>query len=245
MANTVCFEIGSQGAHDSAERGDLCIIVDVLRASTSIIAAFMGGFSTVCLGNNAEIDSVNSSAITAGERDGVRIAQFTFGNSPPALVDSSYKGQELLFFSTNGIPAIIRCTSYKVPILIGALINVSAVGVLARKIAHSLGINISIILAGYHGILEEDDLIAGSVIYQKELHHLAFTGTTQPKRYTDVSQSLINSASGKRLALLHARSDVLYCAQQDITSLVPIYNPRINKIIATEPDSNLWESILC
>ncbi|WP_133137650.1 2-phosphosulfolactate phosphatase [Legionella rowbothamii] len=224
------FEVGAVGAHRAAERGDLCIIVDVLRASTSIIAAFMGGIKSIHLGDNSSLE-VSSNEITAGEQNCVKIPHFTYGNSPEDLLHTTHKGRELHFFSTNGIPSVRACIAYNVPVLIGAIINVDEVGFLAKDIALNLNLNISIILAGYKGTLEQDDLLAGSLIYYKQLRSFQLLGEHSPVYSDNLLESLLTSPAGIRLSNLNLEKDIYFCAQENITKIVPIYDEKIQQLI--------------
>ncbi|MDR3504380.1 MAG: 2-phosphosulfolactate phosphatase [Legionella sp.] len=245
MTNKIVrFEVGATGAHRAAERGDLCIIVDVLRASTSIIAAFMGGIKSIHLGDNASFD-VAADEITAGEQNCIKIPHFTYGNSPEDLLHTTHKGRELHFFSTNGIPSIKACISHKVPILIGAIINVDEVGLLAKDIALNLDLNISIILAGYKGTLEQDDLLAGSLIYYKQLRSFQIIGEENPVYSDNLLGSLLTSPAGIRLSNLNLEKDIYFCAQENITKIVPIYDEKIQQLIPFVYASDSWESLLC
>ncbi|BCA95950.1 2-phosphosulfolactate phosphatase [Legionella antarctica] len=237
------FEIGPEGACQAAKRGDLCIIVDVLRASSSIIAAFMGGIKSIRLGDNSSFD-VSKLEITAGEQNCIKIDHLTYGNSPEDLLHNSHQGCELLFFSTNGIPSIKACTSYKVPVLIGAIINADTVGRLAKEIALRLNINISIVLAGYKGNLENDDLLTGSLIYNKQLQsfQLLDTGLLYSDNLLD---SLLTCPAGLRLSQLNLEKDIYFCAQEDITKIVPIYDEKIKQLVPIAYPSGSWENLLC
>lgn len=224
------FEVGAAGAHRASERGDLCIIVDVLRASTSIIAAFMGGIKSIHLGDNASFD-VDPNEITAGEQNCIKIPHFTYGNSPEDLLHTTHKGRELHFFSTNGIPSIKACIAHKVPVLIGAIINSDEVGLLSKDIALNLDLNISIILAGYKGTLEQDDLLAGSLIYYKQLRSFQVQGEQEPVYSDNLLESLLTSPAGIRLSNLNLEKDIYFGAQEDITKIVPIYDEKAQQLI--------------
>jgi 2-phosphosulfolactate phosphatase len=238
------FEVGAAGAQRAAERGDLCIIVDVLRASTSIIAAFMGGIKSIRLGDNSSFE-VAPNEITAGEQNCVKIPHFTYGNSPEDLLHTTHKGRELHFFSTNGIPSIKACITYGVPILIGAIINADEVGLLAKDIALNLDLNISIILAGYKGTLEQDDLLAGSLIYYKQLRSFQVLGEHSPVYSDNLLESLLTSPAGIRLSNLNLEKDIYFCAQENITKIVPIYDEKIQQLMPFVYASDSWESLLC
>lgn len=238
------FEVGAKGAKNAAERGDLCIVVDVLRASTSIIAALMGGIKSIGLGDNSSFE-VNPNEITAGEQNCIKIPHFNYGNSPEDLLNTKHKGHELLFFSTNGIPSIKACITYKVPVLIGAIINADSVGLLAKEIALSLDINIAIILAGYKGSLEQDDLLAGSLIYCNQLDSFQVQGEVKPRYSDNLLESLLTSPAGIRLSNLNLEKDIYFCAQENLTKIVPIYDEKIQQLVPIIYPSDFWENLLC
>lgn len=231
MNRKVNFVVGPQGALEASKREDVCIVVDVLRASSSLIAAFMGNFLAIRLGDNRCYD-IEPGVLAAGEWEGKKIDHFTYGNSPIALAQAAPDNAELMFFSTNGIPCIQACAEFKVPILIGAIINAQAVSRLAKEIASNKNKNISIVLAGFHGELEEDDLLAGSQIYRSGLQEYELISDYELlENKGDMGQKLLQSPAGRRLAKLNSTDDVLYCAQQDITTLVPVFCHKTQKII--------------
>lgn len=231
MEKKVYFVVGPQGALEAARREDICIVIDVLRASSSIIAAFMGNFLAIRLGDNRNYE-IEPGTLAAGEWEGKKIDHFTYGNSPTILSQTAHAGSELLFFSTNGIPCIQACAEYKAPILIGAIINAHSVSILARDMAVRKNKNISIVLAGFHGKLEDDDLLAGSLIYRSGLSdYELITDYGLIDININLEERLLNSPAGKRLAKLHSTDDIRYCAQRDITSLVPMFCHKTQKII--------------
>jgi 2-phosphosulfolactate phosphatase len=216
----VYFEVGPSGASAAGSRGDVCIVVDVLRASSSIIAALMGRFARIKLADT--LPKVQQDVIICGEIEGQKISGFDYGNSPIELLHNQHANRELLFFSTNGIPCILACMHGASVVLIGALLNAHAVGKMAEKIAIEQHKNISIILAGYHGKLEHDDLIAGSVIYELSLFPAEIRGNIHPIHSVNDFEELLKSESAQRLMSIQCDADIQFCGQRDITSLVPI-----------------------
>lgn len=216
----VYFEIGATGAKQAAHRQDVCIVVDVLRASSSIIAAFMAGFSNILLAD--DVTKIKNNMIAAGEDDGVKAPGCHYGNSPVELFNAVHQG-ELVFFSTNGAPCIMACAQNNAIILIGAIVNATAVSKTAVTYATKWNKNISIILAGCHGVLEHDDLIAGSLIYSKLNLPLALTNQIRPVQSDNIFQDLLKSAAGRRLINLGYQTDIEFCAKEDITMIVPKY----------------------
>lgn len=224
----IYFEVGINGAIKAGERGDVCIIVDVLRASTSIIAALMGGYQYIKL--YSELINIPETAIVAGEIAGKKAPGCHFGNSPVELLDNKNKYRELLLFSSNGTPCINACINNSAIILVGAIVNASAVSETALMLAQRNNKNISIVLAGHHGELEDDDLLAGSIIYKKHLFPFSLISSIQPIESNNIHYDLLNSIAGLRLIKIGYEQDIKFCAQEDITNIVPTYNTLSNQL---------------
>lgn len=224
----IYFEVGVYGAYKARERGDICIVIDVLRASSTIIAAFMRGFPSIKLYHC--ITTIKKNSIIVGEYKGQKPQDCHFGNSPVELLNSRDINGELLFFSSNGSPCIAACLHKQTVVFIGAIINSKAVGNAAKAMAKHLTKNISIIFAGCQGVLESDDLLAGSIIYSKTLYPLSVIGDIQPVQPTDILQALLTSQPGLRLISIGHEQDIRFCAQEDITDIVPVYNNITNQI---------------
>jgi hypothetical protein len=110
--------------------GKAVVVIDVLRATTTIIHALAAGAAevTVC----QEVDealrlaaSRPQRAVLGGERGGLPIAGFDLGNSPTAYSRERVAGREVIFTTTNGTRAMARCSAAR-RILIGAFVNFSA-----------------------------------------------------------------------------------------------------------------------
>src|SRR5437660_4212565 len=93
-------------------KGSVAVVIDVLRATTTIVYALGAGCTAVrpC----AEIDEARALAATlpkrstllAGERDGKPIKGFDLGNSPREFTPKKCKGKTVVFTTTNGTRAI-------------------------------------------------------------------------------------------------------------------------------------------
>lgn len=230
MACTVSFKVGPKGAAQAAEAHDLCIVVDLLRASSTIITALYKGIRSVKA--VADLSKCTGKA-TAGEIRGEKIPGLTYGNSPTELLKSSEIHKSLTLFTTNGTKCIDSSSEGASKLLIGSLINKTAVANIAYHFSQKLRKGISIILAGYHGKLEEDDLLAGSAIYSL-IPHAKLKGDIKPrllKKQDSIKSLLKNSPAGKRLIEINQEEDILFCSQEDFTEIVPVYEKRDGQFI--------------
>ncbi len=139
-------------------------VIDILRATTTIIHALAAGAVQVvpCL----EIDVARllaagefpGSAVLGGERGGLPISGFDLGNSPRDYTRERVGGKTVVFTTTNGTRALIRCKAAR-RVLIGAFVNLSAV---CRELMDEP--NVALVCAGTNGhVTREDALFAGAL----------------------------------------------------------------------------------
>src|SRR5437588_603453 len=125
------------GAGDLAGRG--VVVVDALRATTTIITALANGAKAVIpaatseeavrLASNLEKDGV----LLAGERRSVRMEGFALGNSPREMVPAAVAGKTIVLATTNGTPALVAAQGGE-PVLVGAPVNFKALVERARAV---------------------------------------------------------------------------------------------------------------
>lgn len=105
----------------------IVVIVDILRATTSMITAFQFGVDKIL--PVAEIkkarDYKDKGWIVAAERNGVKLDFADFGNSPFEFMIGDIKGKSIIYSSTNGTQALEKASNEDV-IALGAFINLKA-----------------------------------------------------------------------------------------------------------------------
>lgn len=147
-------------------QGSVTVVIDVLRATTTIVHALAAGASAVhpC----EEIDEAKShaaglpkrQAILAGERGGKPIKGFDLGNSPGDFKAKKCKDKSIVFTTTNGTRAIAR-SFHADRVLIAGFVNFSAV---CEQLHHDPR-PVHIVCAGQAGgPAMEDTLLAGAFI---------------------------------------------------------------------------------
>jgi 2-phosphosulfolactate phosphatase len=146
-------------------RGGVAVVIDVLRATTTIVHALARGCPAVipC----GEIDEAREvaaglprgSAILGGERRGEPIPGFDLGNSPGAYTADACRGKTLVMTTTNGTRALLASLEAEV-VLVGAFVNLAAT---VQRLIHEKR-PIHLICAGTEGrISYEDSLLAGAL----------------------------------------------------------------------------------
>src|SRR5881396_4089738 len=111
------------GAGDLGGRG--IVVIDVLRATTTIVTALANGAKAVIpaatseeavrLASHLEKDGV----LLAGERRSVKIDGFALGNSPREMTPAAVAGKTIVLATTNGTPALVAAQGGE-PVLVGA-----------------------------------------------------------------------------------------------------------------------------
>lgn len=144
--------------------GKTAVVIDVLRATTTIVHALAAG--AVEVAPCQEVDEarrlkeqIGEMAVLGGEREGLLISGFDFGNSPSEYTPARVRGKSLIFTTTNGTRALQRCRHAR-RVLIGAFVNFSA---LCRELAGES--QIALVCAGTDGhVTREDTLLAGAIV---------------------------------------------------------------------------------
>ncbi len=153
-----------------------CVVFDVLRATTTILAALDAGADGVLPA--ADIPEAlaargrHPGALLAGERDGVRIradrsggVDFDLGNSPREFTSERIGGRMVVATTTNGTRALRACDG-AADILPGGLVNA---GRLAAWIARTRPAELLLVCSGtYEDAAYEDILGAGALLARLE-----------------------------------------------------------------------------
>jgi 2-phosphosulfolactate phosphatase len=210
--------------------GSVAVVVDVLRASTTIVYALAAGCCDVrpC----AEIDEARALAdgmragrvLLAGERDGTPIPGFDLGNSPGEFTAQNCRDSTVVLTTTNGTRALLHATAAD-RVLVAGFVNYSAVCEQLRRDARP----VCVLCAGNDGGLAlEDTLLAGAFV--------DFLCEESEARVDDAARlawdcfenhrelllgSLEISDSGDRLRQLGYHEDIRLAAQVDQFLLVP------------------------
>ncbi|MHB1035356.1 MAG: 2-phosphosulfolactate phosphatase [Pirellulales bacterium] len=146
--------------------GGVVVVIDVLRASTTIACALAAGAVEVipCL----EVEDARRVAaglppgtfVLGGERGGRPIEGFDLGNSPGEYTPESVGGRTVVFTTTNGTKALMRCRLAK-RVLVGSLVNRSAVCEALAEVER-----VHLVCAGTRGRITRDDVLAAGAIVE-------------------------------------------------------------------------------
>lgn len=236
-------------------RGGAAVIIDILRASSTMIMALQNGATRVIpCGTIDEATlirqrSAPGAVVLGGERGGVKIDGFDFGNSPAEYCPQAIGGQTLAFTTTNGTKALLKALAAR-EILIGAFLNRQAVVEYLNR--EDSGTHL--ICAGTDGIITgEDVLFAGAVVdglrqsangsssarwtlndgahiaqaYWRQCTSDSAADTSartgNALLSAQIDKAMRHSRGGQNLLSLGYQSDITLCSQLDTTALVPRY----------------------
>lgn len=146
--------------------GSMAVVIDVLRATTTIIYALAAGCT--CVRPCGEVEEARELAgqmragrvLLGGERGGVTLPGFDLGNSPREYTAKACRGCTLVLTTTNGTRALLRAVE-AARVLLAGFVNYSAVCEQLRQDPRP----IHIICAGTEGeVTLEDTLLAGALV---------------------------------------------------------------------------------
>ncbi|GGQ99687.1 2-phosphosulfolactate phosphatase [Deinococcus ruber] len=217
---------------------DTVLVVDILRATTTAVAYLERGASALLLTRspdvalalrdttNAEGDTVrNERYLLGGERGGLPIPGFDFGNSPVEAAGQNFTQREVVMNTTNGTGAAhIAATSGK-HVLLASLVNAHAAARRARALAVE---EIAIVCAGTDERVSLEDVYAAGVLAEYLLAMGEFTiddgariALTLRRNLGNPLEALSSSSHGVYLERLGLGDDVRWAARISESTIVP------------------------
>jgi 2-phosphosulfolactate phosphatase len=227
-------EFAALGGRDLG--GTLCVVFDVLRATSSMVTALGNGAAAIVPVEDIPAALAfrrrDSGALLAGERDGVRIpaslaagTAFDLGNSPREFSRAAVEGRTIVMTTTNGTRALRACASAG-GILIGSFLNLQATSV--RLAGWPLSHVLLVCSGTYEEAAYEDILCAGAMcdLLQGGNSGLRASDSALVARElflrerNDLPAALGRSRNGRRLlGSAELRDDVPFCARLDSVPL--------------------------
>jgi 2-phosphosulfolactate phosphatase len=205
-----------------AAAAPLGIVVDVMRATSTIAQALASGYRRVlCC---AEIDDalrlreeLGDEAISGGEREAKRIDAFDAGASPREFREP--RAETLILSTTNGTRSIVAAAAACDEVVLGALLNLDAVAAYAR----GGGEDLIVLCAGYKGVFAIDDAYCAGRI----LRLVEGDGTDAA-----IAAELVADRFPRAIDGINARTygppgleeDIAWCAQESVLDIVPRFS---------------------
>lgn len=216
-------------------RGKTAVVIDVLRASTSITTAIDNGCREII--PTETVDNAMAIAIRlgrndiflCGERGGRMVKGFHIGNSPSEYSQAAVAGKTLVYTSTNGSRAIIKSRNSDLS-MIGAFVNISSV---AQSTVQSEN-DIIILCSGEDGIFSLEDTVCGGMLITKIIEYhgapedvacndAALAAQVLYRTYAhDILGMLRTTHHGRYLIEIGFDRDLGFCATIDTTAVIPL-----------------------
>lgn len=195
------------------------IVVDVLRASSTIVQALESGYRRVlCCAEVEEARALREEiegAVLAGERQALRVEGFDFGNSPQDFLEP--KAETLILTTTNGTRAIVEAAADCDVVFVGSLLNLEAVAAAARE----RGEDVEVVCAGVDGRFALDDAYCAGRIAAL----LGGERTDGAEAAVRITRSFPTAEDAFRASVnpneRSIEEDLVWCARENAASVVP------------------------
>ena len=217
-------------------KGKNVVVIDVLRATTVMITALKNGAEKIYpfkeIKEAIQKKEELKDGLLAGERKGLKIEGFDFGNSPLEFTEKKIKGKVICMTTSNGTRAIENSQSGD-NIYIASYINVSSVVEKVLKNEKDL----IIVCAGTEDEFSLDDSLCAGIIANKILEKRSvlmddFTISLQnlAKYSKNIKEILKDSKHYSYLKKIGYESDLDYCLTLDCCDIVPEYKNKEIKV---------------
>jgi len=214
-------------AFTPAERvsAPVAIVVDVLRATSTMAQALAGGYRRVlCCAEIEEARSLRAelpNALVGGERKAVRIEGFDVGASPREFLEA--RAETLILTTTNGTRTILTAAEACEEVLLGSLLNLDAVvrAVLER------GRDVVVVCAGFQAAFAIDDAYCAGRIVQlvdAERTDAAIAAELVARAFPDAWSGL----TARKYGPPGLDEDIRFCAQESVLDVVPRFSRMVD-----------------
>ncbi len=210
--------------HDLSDQ--TVVIVDILRATSSMVTAFAHGVERIRpVAHPEECRTWRTQGyLIAGERDGKKIADFDLGNSPLEYQPDRMQGQSLAMTTTNGTLAIEMAKGAR-QLITASFLNLRAV----VNFLTAQETSVVVVCAGWKGHVNlEDTLFAGALVDQLRSHFQAgsdaalMASVAYQAAQHDLLGFLSQSSHVRRLQQLGRQEDIAFCLRESLYEVIPV-----------------------
>jgi 2-phosphosulfolactate phosphatase len=202
---------------DEAAPAAVGVVVDVLRATSTIAQALASGYERVlCCAEVADARALREQvpdSLLGGERQAIRVEGFEVGASPREFLEA--RARTLILSTTNGTRAILETAQRCKRVLLGSLLNLSAVAAAAGS-----G-DVAVVCAGFQGGFALDDVYCAGRIVRRlggERTHAA----TAAELLVGAFPTALDGLNARTYGPPGLEEDIAYCAQEDVLDVVPV-----------------------
>jgi 2-phosphosulfolactate phosphatase len=222
-------------------RDKTVVVIDVLRASTTIATALHNGAKEII--PVATVESAmkivgnlfGDVTLLGGERNGMMIEGFNLGNSPLEYIEERVKGKSIVFSTTNGSQAMVKARYAKEMVVCG-FVNMSAV----EKFVE--GRDAVIVCSGRGGNFSMEDAVCAGMLIHKLVEtngravEFGDAGAASLALYKNHNKSLYkmvkSTEHGQYLEEIGLGDDLKICAEVDTIPVLPMLVGNVVKLRA-------------
>jgi len=203
-----------------AASAPLGIVVDVLRATSTFSQALSVGYRRILCCTEIEqalrLKAATPGSLVGGERDAVKVEGFDVGSSPREFLEPRADADTLVMSTTNGTRTILSAAERCEEVVLGSLLNLSAVAEHARE----RGVDVAVICAGFKGAFALDDAYcAGRIValLEAERSDAAVAAELVASSFPDAHTALLARTYGPP----GLEEDILFCSRESVLPVVP------------------------
>ncbi len=218
-------------------RGKAVVVIDVLRASSTMVTAIYNGAKGVIpvadmdMAGKISQNMGSPQYLLCGEKNGEKIEGYHLGNSPLEYTSETVKDKTVILNTTNGTKAVKKAVLAE-QVVIGCFLNLKQVVKYLEKTSYP----VALVCAGWRGRLSIEDLLcAGNIIY--ELNGGSLPGNVYDavrlafecfEKYGDAIEETINASDhAKRLKGKIDPKDIVHCCTLNAMNVLPALNDGI------------------
>jgi len=229
----------------AAPSEDIYIVIDMIRATTSLPVMFERGAARVFVAGSVEEARAarerHPDRLLCGERNVQPLPGFDYGNSPVQFSQADLAGRELIMTTTNGTRAFYACPERSIR-LAGSFYNARAVTEHAVTLARQRQSGIALVCSGELDYFALDDAICAGYLAQQIMQHsqadalqlderveaaITLYEAYQPPKIMDHCDSARSVINGGLI------EDVYFCMQMNKSTSIPV-------VVGKEEDTGLW-----
>jgi 2-phosphosulfolactate phosphatase len=200
---------------DEVFEAPVAVVVDVMRATSTIAQALHSGYRRVYCCREVE-DAIAlreklGEGLLGGERDAVKIEGFDLGASPREVLEP--RGETLIYSTTNGTRAVLAAAAAGREVLLGSLLNLNAVAGAVQE-------DCVIVCAGFQGRFALDDAYCAGRIVELlggEVTDAAKASTVLARSFPTAWDGIMARTYGPP----GLEEDIAFCAQENVIDVVP------------------------
>ncbi len=238
----LCLEIlirgNIEGSKLASNKEGIAILVDVLRASTTIPIAMQKGIKKFYVAKEVEdarLTQKELETMLMGERGCLKLSGFDYGNSPTEIFnETSFAKEVAAFTSSTGAKRIVDAIGSKY-LIIGSIVNAAAVVKKCIELTKNNPLTVVIVPTFTHGPITDNTITEdqiGALLIAREFNKVGMKLELKTQneiklleehmKNLSIEEILLATDHGQKLIDLGFAKDIEFCSRLNFTSKVPI-----------------------